>query len=320
MVALYDRGLAPSTHKNRRAQASRYVRFMILHGALPLEPSVYDALQFVSSLYTSLSSPGSIRNAISGARSWILDHQGFPAALDSSAVRRLCRGGDKQSSHMVRAAPPLTPPLLQQVVSFLSSIGPSTLMPIAALLVGYFSFIRQSNLLSPSPLVWGGQHTLRRRDIRSCPRGLRILIRSSKTITSASRAVELLVPRVVGSILCPVRAWSRASSAVPASGSAPAFITSAVRSLDTPTLTKILRWSLRMVDAPSPHDYTLRSLRRGAAQACLSLGVPLTAIKAQGTWESEAVFNYVPRRAPSAAPVALAHLFGRATGTAEVVV
>ena len=221
------------------------------------------------------------------------------------------------SSHTASVAPPLTPPLLQAVVSFLMSVGNATVMPIAALLVGYFLFLRQSNLLSPSHLMWGGCHTLRRRDIRFTTQGLRILIHSSKTIYSKTRAVELLVPRVSNQILCPVRAWARASSAFPASGSAPAFLASTTKPLDTATLTKILRWSLAAISVPSPFSYTIRSLRRGAAQACLALGVPLEAIKAQGTWESSAVFSYVPRRAPSVAPVALAEFFGRATGTAE---
>ena len=317
MLSLYDRGLAPGTHKNREAQASRYIRFMKGHHAPTLNPGVYDVLQFVTSLYSALLSPGSIKNAISGARSWVLENQGDVSAFSSPSIKRLCKGGDALSSHCSSIAPPLTPNLLQSVIGFLRSLGPSTLMPVAALLIGYFSFMRQSNLLSPSALMWGGRHTIRRHDIQPCAHGLKVIIRSSKTISTSSGAVQLFIPQVNNSIICPVRAWARASSAFPALGSAPAFMSSSSRPLDTVTLTKILRWSLVMVNAPSPFTYTIRSLRRGAAQACLSLGVPVEAIKAQGTWESAAVFSYIPRRAPSAAPAALADYFGRATGTAE---
>ena len=226
-------------------------------------------------------------------------------------------GGDRSTCHKVSTSPPLTPRALQAVIGFLSKLGTPTLMPIAAILIGYFAFLRQSNLLSPRPDMWGGPHTLRRKDIRLCSLGLRILINSSKTIDSPAKAVELLVPKIPNSPMCPVSAWLNAASAVPASGSAPAFLSSAEVPLDTPTLTTMLRMSLRVLDIPAADSYTLRSLRRGAAQACHSSGVPLAAIKAQGTWVSSAVFSYVPRQAPSAAPLALASFFGRASGPAD---
>ena len=314
---LYDRGLAPTTHKNRAAQAKRYVAFMVRHHVDPVAPRAYDALQYVTYLFAALKAPASVKNAISGARSWISEQDGCASAFNSPSVKRLCRGGERAASHKVRPSPPLTPQALRAVVMFLRSLGPSTVMPIAALLVGYFSFLRQSNLVSPSPLGWGGPHTLRRQDITASQSGLWLSIHSSKTISSPDKAVELLVPAIPHSPLCPVAAWSLAASSVPASGSAPAFLASLSHPLDSSMLTNILRLSLKVVDIPFHSEYTIRSLRRGAAQACLSLGVPLEAIKAQGTWESAAVYAYIPRRAPSAAPLALASFFGRATGAAE---
>ena len=290
---------------------------MTKHGAPLLEPRIYDVLQFVTSLYHTMRSPGGIQNALSGARSWLLDHGGSPDALSHPSVKRLCRGGNKVFPHRVLCAPPISPRVLRHLIAFLTTFGTPTLMPIAALLIGYFAMLRQSNLLSPRPGIWGGPHTIRRRDIRPCPQGLRVTLNSSKTIQAPRDAVELLVPKIHDSLLCPVLAWHKASAAVPASGLAPAFLSSADTPLDTPTLTKILRLSLKMIHVPLYDTYTFRSLRRGAAQACQGAGVPLAAIKAQGTWESSAIFSYIPRKAPTAAPLALASYFGRATGTAD---
>ena len=315
---MYDQGLALSTHKNRYNQARRFVAFMIDHNLNPLAPRTYDILQYAVYLFANFKSPASVKNALSGAKNWVQEQDGSYAAFLAPSVKRLCKGGERRAAHQICPAPPLTPASLQAVIRYLMSFGEATAMPVAALLIGYFSFVRQSNLVSPSRGVWGGPHTLRRRDIRPCRAGLQICIRSSKTILSEMNAVELLVPAVPNSKLCPVMAWSKALSAVPAPGLAPAFMLSLSQPLDSKTLTRFLRLSLRMVDVPFPQHYTLRSLRRGAAQACQSLGVPLAAIKAQGTWVSSAVFSYVPRRAPSAAPLALASLFGRATGAAEV--
>ena len=42
-------------------------------------------------------------------------------------------------------------------------LGPCGYAPWAALALGYFTLMRQSNLLSPSVGGWGGAHTIRRR-------------------------------------------------------------------------------------------------------------------------------------------------------------
>ena len=79
-------------------------------------------------------------------------------------------------------------------------------------------------------------------------------------------------------------------------------------------MTQILRLALSVLNVPFCSLYTMHSLRRGAAVACHSLGIPLEALKAHGTWASSAVYSYIPRKAPRDAPEALASLFGRASG------
>lgn len=314
LMEMYDKGLAPGTHRNRKIQAARYIEFMTSHNADPRAPSLYDALQFVRHLFEVLTAPTSIKNALSGARSWISEAGGDAHPLSSPAVRRLIRGGERDTVHVVRQAPPLRPDMLYQVMQILIKAGPATIMPRAALLLGYFTLLRQSNLVSPSPTGWGGPHTLRRRDIQSHHRGLTVTIHSSKTITSRARAITLLVPAIPGSPLCPVQAWRLAEKAYPAKDSAPAFLSSLTRPLDSHNLTKILRLTLSALKTPNSNDYSLHSLRRGAAQTCQALGVPIPAIMAQGSWDSKAIFSYIPKKAAPTAPLALARYFGRASG------
>ena len=316
MLQVYDAGLSKGTHKNRLRHAQRYIGFMAQHGVDPAHPDVYDVLQYAALLFSSMRAPGSVKNALSGAKAWVVEVGGEAAPFSSAALKRLRRGGDRGLFHTASQAPPLRPRHLLALVQFLTSLGPSTLMPVAALLVGYFSFLRQSNLLSPSGTGWGGPHTLRRKDIQPHVLGLSLTIHSSKTISSPQEAVELIVPSVPGSPICPVEAWRKAAAAFPAPDSAPAFLADTITPLDSVTLTKMLRLSLAVINIPGPGLYTLHSLRRGAALACHQLGVALPAIQAQGTWESQAVYSYVPRRASPAAPVALANYFGRTAGSA----
>lgn len=315
MMSLYDKGLAVGTHKNRLRQAAMFVEFMTCHELDPTRPEQYDILQFVTHLAEQNLSPASIYNIISGAKSWVVAAGGDGELFSSKASARLKRGIAKTLGRQLRQAPALSPSDLYLVISFMTKLGPPAASPIAALLTAYFTFMRQSNLLVPTGRTWNTPHTIRREDVTPHSQGLLVTIKSSKTIMSANQATALLLPRIPGSILCPVTAWYRAIEGCPAAPTAPAFMSTPTRPLDVRTLTNMLRSTLEAVHIPDAHSYTLHSLRRGGARACHAQGVPPAAIMAQGTWESDAVYRYIPRQAPSAAPVALAELFGRATGT-----
>ena len=317
MTALYGRGLARGTETNRTRYAHRYVRFMYEHRLPPLLPDQYDVLQYTTRLASCKLSPGTINNMLSGAKNWVQEADGDTSAFESKALQRLKRGIARDTTHVIVQAPPIQPPVLAQIIDFLRQLGPASYAPSAALLIAYFTFVRQSNLLTPSPNVWDHPHTLRRRDVSEHRNGLRVLIRSSKTILSPSKSVFLFLPRVPGSPLCPLDAWTRVVTWCPAPPSAPAFMSSPCTPLDQRTLTGILRSTLAALRVPNYTSYTLHSLRRGAAQACQAQGVDTAAIMGHGTWESDAVFSYIPRQAPTAAPVALAEYFGRATGAAS---
>lgn len=314
MMALYGSGLAPGTHRNRHRQASTYVDFMIRHSLNPASPDQYDVMQFVSHLAELGLSPASINNITSGAKSWVADAGGEVAIFESKEMVRLKRGVAKTLGRPARQAPALSPTDLILVISFMSNIGPPANAPIAALLMAYFTFMRQSNLVTHSTHGWNDSHTIRRRDVTPHEMGLTVSLRSSKTIRSPAGAIALLLPAIPNSILCPVTAWNRAVESCPAPPSAPAFMCTQTKPLDQRTLTVMFRKSLAAVGVMDAPSYTLHSLRRGGARACHTQGVPPAAIMAQGTWESDAVFQYIPRQAPTAAPVALAALFGRATG------
>ena len=85
---------------------------------------------------------------------WDQGGNSFP--FDSTLVRRIKKGGARRSLHIPTQAPSLTPLSLLAVAAFLTTLGPQAAMPLAALLIGYFTFIRQSNLVSPSAKGWRG--------------------------------------------------------------------------------------------------------------------------------------------------------------------
>lgn len=310
MVGIHTSALAPSTIRSRRKQSENYVTFMVAHDADPLAPEVYDLLQFSRYLFTKCTSTQTVRNNISGAKTWVDEMGGDTAPFKSRDMSLMIKGGSRASSHVPRRAPALTPDMIKYISDYLDRAGNYGTVPRAAILIGFFSMIRQSNLLSPSARSWGGPHTLRRRDIRVVPGGLRLDIISSKTIHLRQQATSLFIPSITGSRYCPTEAWARAARLAPGRPEDPAFITTSKKPLTPYALTNIMRGALTHMGVDTPQAFTLHGLRRGAAQVCHDLKVNTEHIMAQGTWRSAAIRAYTIPQAPTQAPIALASCFG----------
>ena len=112
--------------------------------------------------------------------------------------------------------------------------------------MGYFSLMRQSNLLPPDLAHWDGPHTMHHRDIIVKPPGLRVIIRSSKTIRSLKGAVKILVPALSDPWYCPVRAWCRYKPNVEPAPTDPAFIRKDGSALTPAAMTRVLGHTLKL--------------------------------------------------------------------------
>lgn len=159
LLSYHHQGLAPSTIRTRRSQAEAYVTFMVQHDADPICPELYDVLQYISFLLSKCASIQTVKNKLSGARSWVEEVGGDLETFSARAVTLTLRGGARASSHVPRRAPAITPTILRQIVDFLTLAGRPGVVPIAALLMGFLTMLRQSNLIFPSARSWGGaQH------------------------------------------------------------------------------------------------------------------------------------------------------------------
>ena len=123
---------------------------------------------------------------------------------------------------------------------------------------GYFTLMRQSNLLYPALGGWGGPHTIRRRDVAAMPDGLRVTLMSLKTLKS--RAQALFVPAISSSPYCPVAAWEKALQLMLAAPDAPAFLVGPRVPLTTRELTSTHQEALGAAGVPNASCHTLHGL------------------------------------------------------------
>lgn len=212
----------------------------------------------------------------------------------------------KTSKHVVSRAPPMSPAELRQIISFLVNLVPVPYVIIVALILGFLTLMRQSNLVASSVLVHG-PHVLKFSDVCVKNNVLHVTLRSSKTRSRIAPPVVFILPAIPNSPCCPVLAWRRYARLLVPPPASPALLLPSGKPLTAKQLLHALR-TVSLAVFGVEKCFTLHSLRRGAAQACDTAGLPLPGIMEAGTWRSNAVIAYLERTVVADAPTALTHL------------
>ena len=282
---------------------------MLAYGYDYLSPPLNACLLYVQCLANSMKNITSVKNYVSGAKTFLMGVGGCPDAFNAPLVFTVLRGVARLSTHVPAPAPPLSRADLLAVCHALKSIGPDGRVAMAALLFGVTTFLRQCNFLPPSRGRWS-QHLLTRGDVSKGPAGLTVRVRSTKTRLVGQGPVTLLIAPAPGSPVCPVAACTWAWGAVPAPDQAPLFLLpSSGATLTAPALLVMLRAALTVLGHARPLDVTLHSLRRTGALLAAARGCPDAEVMAHGTWTSGAYRAYVPRLASSLVPPAIASVW-----------
>lgn len=243
---------------------------------------------YVQWLANSLSSPSSIKNYLSGAKTWVLEHAGNVSSFTTYEVGQMMKSITKHSSHVVKRAAPLFPSHLCIISSYcdFSLIVPLAVKP--CILLGHALFLRASNLVSPSMDVWGGPHTLRAIDVSYSPHKLTVRVSSSKTRV---KPVVISVPVSSSHNICPVRAWLCYVNVVSPPPLGPAFITNSGKPLTSKVVVTCMRQALSFDTSIDASNVSMHSLRRGAAQSAALAGSSKEEIMSSGGWVSESGVN-----------------------------
>lgn len=244
-------------------------------------------VQYLVNTYKAMST---VKNYLSGVWYWINHHKGDDSAFSSLYVSSVIKYNINKSNHVTIRAPLLSLQHLRTICMFFNANN--TILPVfkAALLLGYFCFLRSSNLLSPTVTQWGGPHTLNVSDVIMVPHGIIVTIRSSKTIKNG-RAAMLNVYAIPNNPCCPVAAWSHYIRSSRPVINGPAFMINPVTPLTPRPLVALIRLALQAAGDPMCETFTLHSIRRGAAQAAQKAGADRHSLKAHGTWVTDSALN-----------------------------
>lgn len=78
-----EHSLAPGTLKNKANQARLYIKFCLAYNISYLHPTILDVALFTRFLGNSFTSTATIKNYLSGAKSWVTHHRGDYHAFGS---------------------------------------------------------------------------------------------------------------------------------------------------------------------------------------------------------------------------------------------
>lgn len=286
MLESYGQSVAPGTAANRLTQAKAYVRFSLIYHFDPLRPSGTNMCMYMQYLKNSFSAPTTVKNYLSGARTWVGQHGGELSAFTSPEYHQMSIGLNKRSQHVPSRAAPLDWDNIRIIIDFLDTTPGIPLGIKPCVLIGYHTFLRASNLLSPTMSAWGGPHTLSVKDLRLSDAGLEISVHSTKTKSDA-RPVKTLIPWGHDPIFCPTSAWLKYLHKIRPWCLGPAFLTDAGSPLTPRHVVGFMRLALRGSKELAPGTISLHSLRRGAVQSAAKSGVSHDAIKERGMWRSD---------------------------------
>lgn len=302
MTDTINSSLAPGTIKNRLSQASLYIKFMITYGFDYLAPQISELAMYYQFLGNSFSSPGTVKNHVSSAKAWVQLHLGDITNFGAQELSMMSKSLLEGSGHIPSPAAPLTSNDIRNICAYIDSTPNPHPAFKAAILLAFATFLRVSNVLSPSRSSWGGAHTLLAQEIEVANNGLLVTIRSTKTRRHGKPHILSVYP-VADRSVCPVAAWQAYYLLIQPCPLGPAFMLNDNTPLTPGPVVKLMRSVLKKTGVPTSSRVSFHSLRRGGAQTAAQNGASQEQIMYHGTWKStsgvEAYLRPDPRTVPA---------------------
>lgn len=258
---------------------------MLSYGFDVLQPDITHLAMFAQFLGNSFASTASVKNHMSGAKAWVQLHQGDIRNFAAQELAMMSKSMLESSPHVPSPAAPIMAEDIVTISAYIDSMPNPHPAYKASILLAFSTFLRVSNVLSPSRSSWGGSHTLRASDIRMVGNNLNVTIRSTKTRRNGQPHVLEVMP-VLNQRMCPVFAWKVYYSRIRPCPLGPAFMLDDETPLTPGPVVCIMRKALTKPGKQTSSRISFHSLRRGGAQTAAKNGATQEEIMAHGTWKS----------------------------------
>lgn len=179
-------GPASSSWRNLVTHSNKYREFCNLLKISPFPISEQNLCRYMAFLTFSLSSSDSVMNYISGLKK-LHAYARVPFPELSPYVDTVFQGVKRLLAHQVQQAEPITPQILKRIATIVDKRSPNHVVMFTALVVGFYLFLRSSNLTCRTQTSFDPNKNFKRSDIRLATSLALIEIRWSKTIQFCQR-------------------------------------------------------------------------------------------------------------------------------------
>ena len=225
--------------------------------------------RFGQHLSTTFESPDSVGNYLSGIRTCLaLIGLEVPDTNDRQ-MKMFITGLKRVMPHAVKQAEPVTPQLLVKLSKVVNYKDQVEMVAWTGLLLGFYMFLRKSNLVPDTMDGFNKDQQFCRGDINllGLDKAMMIEIRWSKTIQHKQKILRVPVLPANNKAICPVFWMHYMVNRVPAGGDQPVLALSAGRQILALSANQLIyrfrKW-LILIGA-DPSIYSLHSLCRGGA-------------------------------------------------------
>ena len=183
----------------------------------------------------------------------------------------------------------ITIPILIQISQSCEALDSGGVYRIAILL-GFFAFMRLSNLAPHALGLFDETRHLTGEDVMFTKDYAKVIIKWSKTIQTRDRIQCVTLPKLRNKIICPHRALRALFRSYPMSAHTSLLHISSKQGLNPLTDSRV-RKAFKHINVSlgyKPGYFTFHDLRRWGAPY-----VPIQDIKRQGTWSSDCVCRYI---------------------------
>lgn len=290
-----SRAYRKNTLKNLRSQALIYHRFCVYHNLSMFPATEWQMVRFARYLGNSVTSVETVKNYLAGVRT--LHRVGGFRVPDPSEpnLNLLLRGLKFELAHATKQARPMTPRILYMIYQQLRLEDKLELISFAALVLGFYLFLRPSNLVPTTEADFLPGEQLTKGDVRRQGAYTMVDIRWSKTVQYKQKINSLpLIPSEKIEI-CPVF-WTNVVKSINNRGKDdPLFSFLQGKRPVVVTYSQLSRrlkeWMVRI--GRDPEGYTLHGLRRGGCSWGLQAGLVGQQIQLMGDWATLAYFRYL---------------------------
>ena len=296
IISYRRRAYAANTQHTNRSQRDAYYRFCLYFGYNPVPADSRLLCRYVCFLARSLS-PDSIACYINVIRIIHMECGHANPLTENWKLSTTLRGIKRAHGRPAKQKLPITPDILRILHAHLDLSLPADIAMWAACLCAFFTFFQKSTLLPKSPNRHDCVTDICRRDVSLSDSGAIITVKHTKTLQFCERTLQVPLPPVDNSILCPVNALKclfALSTTIP--DTAPLFSYPVGRNgyayLCHASFISRLHQCLK-AGGLNPALMSGHSFRRGGASFAFACGVPAEVIQLQGDWRSSAYLRYM---------------------------